>query len=108
MYTLELTNPKTKEVTTHTKDWVSAKNLITALKMQNEVHESELESAMALVDFVANLFGIKSDEILEGIQAHELMKRMYEIYYKVLGYTEKKAQRLIQIMQDVEMEEELD
>ncbi|AMW99204.1 phage tail assembly chaperone G [Rummeliibacillus stabekisii] len=108
MYTLELTNPKTKEVTTHTKDWVSAKNLITALKMQNEVHESELESAMALVDFVANLFGIKSDEILEGIQAHDLMKRMYEIYYKVLGYTEKKAQRLIQIMQDVEMEEELD
>ncbi|WP_150284162.1 phage tail assembly chaperone G [Rummeliibacillus sp. TYF-LIM-RU47] len=108
MYTLELTNPKTKEVTTHTKDWVSAKNLITALKLQNEVHESELDSAMALVDFVANLFGIKSDEIFEGIQAHELMKRMYEIYYKVLGYSEKKAQRLIQIMQDVEMEEELD
>ncbi|AMW98454.1 phage tail assembly chaperone G [Rummeliibacillus stabekisii] len=108
MYTLELTNPKTKEVTTHTKDWVSAKNLITALKLNNEVYQDEVERTLGLVNYVAGLFDIKSDEILEGIQAHELMKRMYEIYYKVLGYSEKKAQRLIQIMQDVEMEEDLD
>ncbi|MDQ7860606.1 hypothetical protein RCO48_04585 [Peribacillus frigoritolerans] len=48
------------------------------------------ESTMALVNFVADLFGIKANDILDGIQAHELMQKLYEVYYKVLGYSEKK------------------
>lgn len=104
MYTLDLTNSKTKEVTTKTATWVSGRTMLTALKLNNTVFEDEVEQVMALVDFVANLFDIKSDEILEGIQAHELMAKMYEIYYKVLGYSEKKSQKLIQLMQDVDPE----
>ncbi|MDQ7860605.1 hypothetical protein RCO48_04580 [Peribacillus frigoritolerans] len=41
MYTLELTNSKTKEVTTHTQQWVSGKQLITALKLNNAVYEDD-------------------------------------------------------------------
>ncbi|MBK5497412.1 phage tail assembly chaperone G [Peribacillus sp. TH14] len=108
MYTLELTNPKTKEVTTHTQVWVSGKQLLTALKLNNSVYEDDEESTMALISFVADLFGIKANDILEGIQAHDLMQRMYEVYYKVLGYSEKKSQKLIQFMKDGETEAELD
>ncbi|MET1177567.1 hypothetical protein ABG775_06275 [Peribacillus simplex] len=108
MYTLELTNSKTKEVTTLTQPWVSGKQLITALKLNNAVYENDEESTMALINFVADLFGIKANDILEGIQAHDLMQKLYEVYYKVLGYSEKKSQKLIQFMKDGEVEAELD
>jgi hypothetical protein len=108
MYTLDLTNSKTKEVTTLTQPWVSGKQLITALKLNNAAYEDDEESTMALVNFVADLFGVKANDILEGIQAHELMEKLYEVYYQVLGYSEKKIQKLIQFMKDGEMEPALD
>ncbi|MGE6379773.1 phage tail assembly chaperone G [Peribacillus muralis] len=108
MYTLDLTDSKTKEVTTLTQTSVNGKHLITALKIHTAVYEDEVESTMALINFVADLFDVKANDILEGIQAHELMDKMYEVYYKVLGYSEKKSQKLIQFMKDGEMEPELD
>lgn len=108
MYTLDLTNSKTKEVTTLTQPWVSGKQLLTALKLNNAAYEDDEESTMALVNFVADLFGVKANDILEGIQAHELMEKLYEVYYQVLGYSEKKIQKLIQFMKDGEMEPALD
>ncbi|PJN91405.1 phage tail assembly chaperone G [Bacillus sp. mrc49] len=108
MYQLDLTNSKTKEVKTLTQTWVSGKQLITALKLNNAVYEDDEESTMALVTFVADLFGVKADDILDGIQAHELMEKLYEVYYQVLGYSEKKKQKLIQYMKDGEMEPVLD
>lgn len=104
IYELKLRNAEGKE-TIHTKDFISSKNLLNALKLNNQVFEDEEEQVLALVDFVAGLFDIKADEIFEGLDAHDLMREMYDIFYKVLGWGEKKRQTAIAFQMDGETPE---
>lgn len=110
IYELKLRGQNGEEII-HTKDFIKSKELLNALKLNKQVFEDEEEQVLALVDFVANLFGIKSDDIFEGIDAFDLQEKMFENFYKILGYGEKKRKALIQIqvngeIPDLEEEDE--
>lgn len=107
LYELKLRNEKGNDVV-HTKDFIKSKELLNALKLNKKVFEDEEEQVLALVDFVAGLFDVTTDEILEGIDAHDLQDVMFDNFYKVLGYGEKKRQSLIHIMKEGQVMEDLE
>lgn len=109
IYELKLRDEKGKEVI-HTKDFIKSKELLNALKLNKQVFEDEEEQVLALVNFVAGLFEVTADEILEGIDAFELNEKLFDNFYKVLGYGEKKRQALLHLMKQGEVltEEDLE
>lgn len=105
-YELKLRNEQGNEVV-YTKDFIKSRELLNALKLNKEIFEDEEEQVLALVNFVAGLFDVTVDDILDGIDAHYLSNVMFENFYKVLGYGEKKRQMLMELLTNGNPLEEL-
>lgn len=90
----------------HTKDFIKSKELLNALKLNKKEFQDDEEQLLALTDYVANVFGIATDDILEGVDAHDLETTLLDIFYKILGYGEKKRVKLLQLIKQGEIVED--
>lgn len=94
MIKLEIYNPETKETKVHKVEFVSTRQLMKALELQAKTFKSEFEQVNALIEYVASLFDITVDEILDGTPSNEISDTLQNIMFDVMGFDEKKRQEI--------------
>lgn len=90
MIKLEIYDQKTKETKVHKVEFVSTRWLMKALELQSKTFETEHEQVNALIEYVASLFDITPDEILDGTPSNEITETLESIMFDVMGFDEKK------------------
>lgn len=94
MIKIEIYDPKTKETKIHKVEFVSTRHMLKALELQAKTFESEFEQVNALIEYVASIFGITADEIIDGTPSNEISDVLESIVFDVMGFDEKKRQAI--------------
>lgn len=83
------------------EEFVSGHVFLAALKIQSDEVADELEEMERLLEHTTQIFSdLKRDEILTGLEASELRTTLLELFYKTLGWGEKKRLKAIEYIRD--------
>lgn len=98
-YELKLRN-KDGSIRLLEKDFVSGEAFMDALKFQRDGVEDGLDETEKLLAHASKVFEVKQSELIEGLEASEMYAQLLTVYYKTMGWTEKKIQQKLKEMMD--------
>lgn len=100
-YELKLVNSETGKTEIFEKDFISVRKTQEALRIieEQEKSQSELETFNSQVAFIASVFNdVTVDMVLDGLDASTGMDTLNSLFFRILGYDEKKIQTILEKM----------
>ena len=97
-YELKLRNAEGQTVV-YEKDFISVRKTREAMRLIEEQESKKAESEMfdSQVNFIAGIFDeVTADMILDGLDASAGMNTLNELFFKILGYDEKKIKAILE------------